>query len=371
MTEATSSTSSASGDQRADHMRHIQQVMNGLRLKYPDIDRLDEISRNIHKDGEGLKLKVPNDMLVLVNKTAGWDTPRDLNSAREMYTSVRDGLKDPNFKIEKELEKLKGLSSALGSKCDVFAKECGQLSLKHGDCCQSLVEKLVEQVPRIKDMSGYEDVATRDEKRWIERALRKKGQMVKQGEDCKIHLEGFRKEVKPMAEKVGDAYAQLGNARMLLQTVNEFIHILATTKQHGFNVDKYEKRRKRNTLGSPGNVSREVDMKEIDVSPEADRKAVEVILLELLEKVSGKKRKRNTLGSPGNVSREVDMKEIDVSQEVDMKAVEVILLKLVEKVNGKELESNGGAADREFMKMWHHIVNEFVLFSVFLKSPTD
>ncbi|KAI3850582.1 hypothetical protein MKX03_016009 [Papaver bracteatum] len=360
MTEATSSTSSASGDQRADHMRHVKQVMNGLRLKYPAIDRLDSIRRNVHKEGEGLKLKVPNDMLVLVNKTAGWDTPRDLNSAREMYTSVRDGLKYPKFKIEKELEKLKGLSSALGSKCDVFAKECGQLSLKHGDCCQSLVEKLVEQVPRIKDMSGYEDVATWDEKRWIEQALRKKGQMVKQGEDCKIHLEGFRKEVKPMAEKVGDAYAQLGNARMLLQTVNEFIHILATTKQHGFNVDKdnfgrYEKRRKRNTLGSPGNVSREVDMKEIDVSQEVDMKAAEVILLELLEEVSGKKRKRNTLGSPGNVSREVDKK-----------AVEVILLKLLEKVSGKALESNG-AADKEFMKKWYHILNQFRSLFSFLK----
>ncbi|KAI3868207.1 hypothetical protein MKW92_015928, partial [Papaver armeniacum] len=208
-----------------------------------------------------------------------------------------------------------GLSSALGSKCDVFAEECGQLSLKHGDCCQSLVEKLVEQVPRIKDMPGYEDVTTRSEKLWIERALRKKAQMVKQGEDCKIHLEDFRKEVKPMAEKVGEAYAQLGNARMLLQTVNEFIHILATTKQRGFNVDKdnfgrYEKKRKRNTLESPSYVSGEVDKKEVEES----------------------------------------------------------LLKVLKKVSGKELKSN--TEDTEFMKKWDFIVNYFFLFSDDLRSCT-
>ncbi|KAI3850581.1 hypothetical protein MKX03_016008, partial [Papaver bracteatum] len=212
--------------------------------------------------------------------------------------------------------KLKGLSSALGSKCDVFAKECGQLSLKHGDCCQSLVEKLVEQVPRIKDMPGYEDVATRDEKRWIERALRKKGQMVKQGEDCKIHLEGFRKEVKPMAEKVGDAYAQLGNARMLLHTVNEFIHILATIEQRRFNVDK-------------DNSGRYYYMK----------------------------RKRNTLESPSYVSREVDKKEVEES-----------LLEVLKKVSGKEMKSN--APPNEVMKKWDLIVNDFFLFSGYLRSCT-
>ncbi|KAI3910042.1 hypothetical protein MKW92_029972, partial [Papaver armeniacum] len=151
-----------------------------------------------------------------------------------------------------------GLASGLGSKYHIYSKECGNLDREHEACCQRLVEELVEKAPRIKDMPGYEHLTSYDEKFRIEQALRNKAQKVEQVEDCAIHLEDFRREVRPIARKLEEAYAHLGNVRRILRGVNEFIQILATTKQDRFTVDnsgRYDKKRKRNSLESQGNMS--------------------------------------------------------------------------------------------------------------------
>ncbi|RZC60105.1 hypothetical protein C5167_021865 [Papaver somniferum] len=339
MAEATSSTSSASGDQWAEFWGTRMNDPHIRQLKLPDGDIPNCFrNRNIQKQWDGLRLQLPSDILDLLNKTVGWDTPGDVKSAREMYTRVRDGLEDPSFNIEEELEKLKGLSSALGSKCDIFVEKCGQSNREYRDYCQTRVEKLVEQAPHIKDMPGYEHEITWDEKLWIELALRKKAQKVKQVKDCAIYLEDFREEVRPMAEKVGEVKGQLGNARRLLKGVNEFILILEKTKQCEFTVDK-DKKRKRYTQGSQGYASREVDRKEV----EKRRHAKE-----------------------GYASREVDRKQVEERKEVDRKEVEESLLEVLKKASGKSLENK--AADTEFMKKWDLIMNDFFLFSDYLRS---
>ncbi|KAI3850578.1 hypothetical protein MKX03_016005 [Papaver bracteatum] len=349
MTEATSGTSSASGDQWAEFWGPRMNDPHIRQLKLPDGDIPNFFrNRNIHKQWDGLRLNLPSDILDLLNKTVGWDTPGDVKSAREMYT--------------------RGLSSALGSKCDIFAEKCGQSNRKYRDYCQTRVEKLVEQVPRIKDMPGYEHEITWDEKLWIERALHKK---VKPVEDCAIYLEDFREEVRPMAEKVVEVKGQLGNARRLLQGVNEFIQILATTEQCGFTVDK-DKKRKRATQGSQGYARRELGRKEVEErrytqgsQGYASREKVE--------------EKRCTQESQGYPSREVDRKEVEerrytqgsqgyASREVDRKEVEESLLEVLKKVSGKALESN--AADTEFMKKWDLVVNDFYLLSDCLSLST-
>ncbi|KAI3924713.1 hypothetical protein MKW92_041146, partial [Papaver armeniacum] len=194
--------------------------------------------------------------------------------------------------------------------------------------------------PRIKDMPGYEHEITWNEKLWIEQALRNKAQKVEQVEDCAIHLEDFRREVRPIARKRGEAYAQLGNVSRILRGVNEFIQILATTKQGRFTVDKdnsgrYDKKRKRNTLESQGNASREVGNVEVS----------------------------RQVGNVEEVSREVGERK-----EVDRKEVEESLLEVLKKVSGKALESN--AADTEFMNRWDRIVSDFYLLSDCLSLST-
>ncbi|KAI3960432.1 hypothetical protein MKW92_049820 [Papaver armeniacum] len=291
MAAATSSGSSAFENQtRCCTLDDIRQVMNTRRLR------------------------VPNEILKLLGKTVGWGNPGDLIRAREFYTNIRKGRRDPNFSIEKELEKLKGLASALGSKCHIYSKECGNLEREHEACCQRLAEELVEKAPRIKDMPGYKHLTSYDEKFRIEQALRNKAQKVEQVEDCAIHLEDFRREVRPIAGKLEEAYGQLGNVRRILRGVNEFIQILATTKQDRVTVDnsgRYDKKRKRNTLESQGNMSVE--------------KSYEVMNVEVSQEVG------NVSGRWGNV--EVSQ-EVGERKEVDRKEVEESLLEVLKKVSG-------------------------------------
>ncbi|KAI3924711.1 hypothetical protein MKW92_041144, partial [Papaver armeniacum] len=136
----------------------------------------------------------------------------------------------------------------------------------------------------------------------------------------------FREEVRPMAEKVGEAKGQLGNARRLLKGVNEFIQMLATTEQ----------RRLNNVVVS------------------------QVVAGDLKENKDDSRRydkKRKRLESPTNVSRVVDKREVEEG-----------LLKLLKQVSGKTLENN--AADTEFMNRWGRIVNDFYLLSDRLSLST-
>ncbi|KAI3929920.1 hypothetical protein MKW98_004074 [Papaver atlanticum] len=356
MAAATSSASSDVGNQTCtlDDLR---------RAGFLEGDRLSKAELDIRQVMHTLGFRVPNDVLELLDKTVGWGNSGDMIRAREFYTSIRNGRRDPNFNIEKELEKLKGLASALGSKYDIYSEECRNLDREYEAYCQSLVEKLVEQVPNIKDMPGYERLTTYDEKFRIEKALRNRVQKVKQVADCAMHLEIFRREVGPMAEKHAEAYGQLGNVHRILRGVNQFIQILATIKQGRFTVDKdnsgrYDMKRKINKLEILGNVSREVG--NVEVSREVGN--VEVSREAGNVEVSREAGKRKEVGNV-EVSREAGERK-----EVDRKVVEESLLELLENVSGKALESN--AAGTEFMKKWDLIVNDFILCSDYLRSCT-
>ncbi|MCL7044501.1 hypothetical protein MKW94_018069, partial [Papaver nudicaule] len=184
MTEETSSSSSTFGKQDMGHL--LKYIGNRTIPLLPPVPLHPRLLRVVES---GANLQIPEDILEIVRKFVGWDNLGDVSRAWEKYTFISQGHEYPNFDIKEELEKLKGLSSALGSKYDVYAKEYEKIKIEYEDHFSRLAEQLVEQVPRIKYMPGYEHLTTGTEKFHIEKALRKKVQEVEVEDlDLATHL---------------------------------------------------------------------------------------------------------------------------------------------------------------------------------------
>ncbi|KAL5707280.1 hypothetical protein ACHQM5_025346 [Ranunculus cassubicifolius] len=272
----------------------------------------------------GLKLNVPEDILELVNQFVKWKTLDDLERDRLRYIYAR--YEDVhNFDIGKELDMLKGLSSALGRQHDICLKECSEIEMKYED----FFHKLVEQVPHIKDIPGYELLTTESEKFQIEKALEKKAQNVKlQVVDPALVillevnlwksigtifyffittflrlfiflLKDLRNKLMPIENKCGEVTERLGSIGRLLSTANSYIRILEAIVE---------------------NSRFEEEMRLLEVAVDKEK-------------------------TPKNRIRE--------SQKlVERERVEEGLLKVLKEVTGKTLDSNDLPDSNEFWKRW-------------------
>ncbi|KAL5697431.1 hypothetical protein ACHQM5_028570 [Ranunculus cassubicifolius] len=76
-------------------------------------------------------LRASEDILKLVHQHVHWKTLEDLNVARQLYTKTWRQKKD--FDIEKELDKLKDLHSALGKVYDITLKKLQEPEMENAD----------------------------------------------------------------------------------------------------------------------------------------------------------------------------------------------------------------------------------------------
>ncbi|KAL5707278.1 hypothetical protein ACHQM5_025344 [Ranunculus cassubicifolius] len=229
----------------------------------------------------GLKLNVPQDILELVNQFVKWKTFDDLERDRWRYLNAR--YEDVhNFDIGKELDMLKGLSSALGTQHDICLKECSEIEMKYED----FFHKLVEQVPHIKDIPGYELLTTESEKFQIENALEKKAQNVKlQVVDpaLVIHLEDLHNKLMPIENKCGEVTERLGSIGRLLATVNSYIRILGAIVENS-RFEEEMRLLESSTFDKEKNPKKRIRESQKLV----ERERVEEGLLKVLKEVTGK-----------------------------------------------------------------------------------
>ncbi|KAL5707279.1 hypothetical protein ACHQM5_025345 [Ranunculus cassubicifolius] len=229
----------------------------------------------------GLKLNVPQDILELVNQFVKWKTFDDLERDRWRYLNAR--YEDVhNFDIGKELDMLKGLSSALGRQHDICLKECSEIEMKYED----FFHKLVEQVPHIKDIPGYELLTTESEKFQIEKALQKKAQNVKlQVVDpaLVIHLEDLHNKLMPIENKCGEVTERLGSIGRLLATVNSYIRILGAIVENS-RFEEEMRLLESSTFDKEKNPKKRIRESQKLV----ERERVEEGLLKVLKEVTGK-----------------------------------------------------------------------------------